>query len=46
MNTNVSHTPTDDGDANRLMSAVDNGAAMIAPPPNPMTARPVANPRW
>lgn len=43
--TNVSATPTDVGDAKRFISMADSGAAMMAPPPKPITAMPVAMPR-
>ena len=43
--TNVCQTPTDVGDAKRLMRRSASGVPIIAPPPNPMMARPVAMPR-
>jgi hypothetical protein len=42
---NVSATPTEVGVANARMSVSESGAAIIAPPPNPMMASPVAIPR-
>ncbi len=40
----VSATPTWVGLENRLISHTDSGAAIKAPPPNPMIAMPVAMP--
>jgi hypothetical protein len=43
--TNVCQTPTDVGVANRCISASASGVPIIAPPPKPMIASPVAMPR-
>src|SRR5690242_17076969 len=43
--TNVSHTPTDCGVAKRFIRKSASGLPIIAPPPNPMIASPVAMPR-
>ena len=43
--TNVCQTPTESGVAKCFMSASASGVPIIAPPPNPMIARPVAIPR-
>jgi hypothetical protein len=45
MTTKVCHTPTEVGVANRRIKASARGVPIIAPPPNPMIARPVAVPR-
>jgi len=42
--TNVAATPVDVGVRNLAMSSVESGDAIIAPPPNPMMAMPVAIP--
>ena len=44
MTTKVSATPTWVGVANMRMSHTESGAAIIAPPPKPMIAMPVAMP--
>src|SRR5215831_8409406 len=44
MTTNVGATPCGDTDLKEAMSAVDSGEAIIAPPPKPMIAIPVAIP--
>ncbi len=41
----VCQTPTDVGVANRFIKMSASGAPIIAPPPNPMIAMPVAIPR-
>ena len=38
-------TPVEVGDEYRSMSHLEKGLAMMAPPPKPMIARPVARPR-
>jgi hypothetical protein len=43
--TKVSHTPTDVGVAKWRIRASASGVPIIAPPPNPMIASPVAMPR-
>jgi hypothetical protein len=42
---NVCHTPTESGVAKRCISRLASGVPIIAPPPNPMIASPVAMPR-
>ena len=44
MTTNVSATPTCVGVENTLISHTESGAAIIAAPPKPMIAMPVAMP--
>jgi hypothetical protein len=41
----VCQTPTERGVANRFMRRLASGAPIIAPPPKPMIAMPVAMPR-
>ena len=43
--TSVGATPTDVGDAKCFISRSASGAPIIAPPPKPMMAMPVAMPR-
>ena len=43
--TKVCHTPTDVGVAKWRMRRSPSGAPIIAPPPKPMIAMPVARPR-
>src|SRR6185295_9315095 len=43
--TKVCHTPTDAGVEKRRISRSASGVPIIAPPPNPMMASPVAMPR-
>ena len=43
--TKVCHTPGSPGDANFAISVVASGEPIIAPPPKPAIAMPVAMPR-
>ena len=45
MATKVSHTPTEVGVAKWFISMVASGEPIMAPPPKPMMAMPVAMPR-
>ena len=45
MTTKVSHTPTEVGVAKWFMRSVARGEPIMAPPPKPMMAMPVAMPR-
>ena len=45
MTTKVCITPTSVGEAKFLMRSAANGEPIIAPPPKPMMAMPVAMPR-
>ena len=45
MTTKVSHTPTEVGVAKYFMRMVARGEPIMAPPPKPMMAMPVAMPR-
>ena len=45
MTTKVSHTPTEVGVLKWFMSILAKGDPIIAPPPKPMMAMPVAMPR-